>query len=419
MLFALADCNSFYASCETVFKPFLRGRPVIVLSNNDGCVVARSREAKQMGIPMGAPFFQIREFCNANRVAIFSSNYALYGNMSQRVMQTLATMTPEIEQYSIDEAFLNLTGMKDVSTVFIMSIVDRVKLWTGIPVSIGVAPTRTLAKVANRQAKMENVKTCLMLDDSYRISVLKHFPVEEVWGVGRQLSKKLERIGIRTAFDLAQQDPIKIRKQFTVIQEAMVRELNGESCFGTQQSPPAAKSIQSSRSFGQPCYEFETLCSAITTFVARATEKLRQQKQVARAVDVYIRTSPFRQTPQYSASTIMPLERPSSDTLLLTQAALAGLARIFRPNYAYQKAGIILLDLTSAAASNAQLTFFDDPEELNRRAELMNTLDWLNEKYGRSGVAIGSQLLDESWRSVQCNVSPRYTTQWEDLPVVK
>ena len=389
MLFALADCNSFYASCETAFKPFLRGRPVIVLSNNDGCVVARSREAKQLGIAMGAPFFQIREFCRANRVAVFSSNYALYGDMSQRVMQTLASTVPEIEQYSIDEAFLNLTGMRNVTSQFAESIVDRVKLWTGIPISIGIAPTRTLAKVANRQAKMEGVKTCLLLDESKRIDVLKRFPVEEVWGVGRQLSVKLERMGIRSAYDLAQQDPVQIRKRFTVIQEAMVRELNGESCLGNQQSPPTAKSIQTSRSFGKPRYELSALESAISTFVSRAAEKLREQGQVARAVDVYIRTSPFRPVAQYSASTVVPLGRPTSDTLLLTQAALDGLGKIFQPNYAYQKAGIILIDLSSAAVNSAQLTFFDDPEKLERRAGLMKTLDRLNEKFGRSAVLTG------------------------------
>ena len=419
MLFALADCNSFYASCETAFKPFLRGRPVIVLSNNDGCVVARSREAKQLGIAMGAPFFQIREFCRINRVAVFSSNYALYGDMSQRVMQTLASAVPEIEQYSIDEAFLNLTGMRNVTTAFAESIVDRVKLWTGIPISIGIAPTRTLAKVANRQAKMDGVKTCLLLDESKRIDVLKRFPVEEVWGVGRQLSVKLERMGIRSAFDLAQQDPVQIRKRFTVIQEAMVRELNGESCLGNQQSPPTAKSIQTSRSFGKPRYEFDALSSAISTFVSRAAEKLREQGQVARAVDVYIRTSPFRPVAQYSASTVVPLGRPTSDTLLLTQAALDGLAKIFQPNFAYQKAGIILLDLSSAAVNSAQLTFFDDPEELEHRAGLMKTLDRLNEKFGRSAVYTGIQLLDDSWKSVQQNTSPRYTTEWDDLPVAK
>ena len=368
---------------------------------------------------MGAPFFQIREFCRANRVAVFSSNYALYGDMSQRVMQTLASTVPEIEQYSIDEAFLNLTGMRNVTTAFAESIVDRVKLWTGIPISIGIAPTRTLAKVANRQAKMDGMKTCLLLDESKRIDVLKRFPVEEVWGVGRQLSVKLERMGIQSAFDLAQQDPVQIRKRFTVIQEAMVRELNGETCLGNQQSPPTAKSIQTSRSFGKPRYEFDALSSAISTFVSRAAEKLREQGQVARAVDVYIRTSPFRPVAQYSASTVVPLGRPTSDTLLLTQAALDGLAKIFQPNYAYQKAGIILIDLSSAAVNRAQLTFFDDPEELERRAGLMKTLDRLNEKFGRSSVMTGTQLLDDSWKSVQQNSSPRYTTEWDDLPVAK
>ena len=418
-LFGLIDCNSFYASCQKAFQPELKDRPVIVLSNNDGCVVARSQEAKDLGIPMGAPFFQIRADCLRQRIVVFSSNYALYGDMSRRVMQTLAQRTPEIEIYSIDEAFLHFGKGCVPSLEEAQGLVDTVYQWTGIPTSIGIAPTRTLAKIANRTAKKRREKACVLLDESVRQSILKQFPLADVWGVGRRLYDRFYRSGIRTAWDLAQQNPAEIRRQFSVVQEAMVRELNGESCFGNQQSPPTNKTIQVSRTFGKRQSELPAVEAAIATFAARGAEKLRQQGTVARAIQVYIQTSPFQPVPQYSATTVLPFDLPTDDTLTIAAVARQALEKIFQPGYSYMKAGILLLDLGPANIAKQQGNLFEDPENQVRRDSLMRTLDFLNEKIGKSAVMVGSQLFDPSWNACRESVSPRYTTEWSDLPIAK
>ncbi len=417
-MFGLADCNSFYASCEAAFAPHLRGRAIIVLSNNDGCVVARNQQAKDLNIAMGVPFFQIRNLCIAKNVAVFSSNYTLYGDMSQRVFSTLGSIVPEIEIYSIDEAFLNLTGLKNLSTEFAESIVDRVYRWTGIPISVGIAPTRTLAKVANRIAKKRHIKSCLLIDSGEQKEALREFPLADIWGIGKKLLLQMERMGIRSALELSQQNPALIRKQFSVVQEALVRELNGEPCLGTQQSPPQSKSIQVSRSFGKARRNKDSLTAAISTFAARAAEKLRVEKSVARAIEIFIQTSPFQPVPQYNAAKIIPFDSPTDDTITIVQAAVKGTEEIFRDNFAYQKAGVMLIDITSDTIKS-QMSLFESPEEKSRRDNLMTAMDRLNDKFGRSTVTLGAQLLDNSWKSSQKNVSPRYTTEWEDILVVK
>lgn len=418
-LFGLIDCNSFYASCQKAFQPSLKNRPVIVLSNNDGCVVARSQEAKDLGIPMGAPFFQIQHDCLRYRIAVFSSNYALYGDMSARVMQTLARHVPDIEIYSIDEAFLHFGKGRVPSEEEARRLVDIVYQWTGIPTSIGIAETRTLAKVANRTAKKRREKACILTAPDVIESVLKQFPLNDVWGVGRKLYDRFYRAGMKTAWDLAQQNPSEIRRQFSVVQEAMVRELNGESCFANQQSPPTNKTIQVSRTFGERQRELPPVQAAIAAFAARGAEKLRLQGSVARAVEVFIQTSPFQPVPQRAAQTVASFPNPTDDTLTITEIAEKAMEKIFQPGYAYMKAGIILLDLTPAKIEKQQGNLFEDPETRKKRDKLMQTIDRLNEKMGKSAVIVGAQLLDDSWRSSRENISPRYTTEWTDLPVAR
>lgn len=424
-VFALVDCNNFYASCERVFAPQLRDVPVVVLSNNDGCVIARSAEAKEMGIPMGAPFFEFRRLARHRKVRVFSSNYPLYGDMSARVMRTLAEFTPRLEVYSIDEAFLDLSGHERRGTAaYGREIADTVRRATGIPVSVGIGPTKVLAKVANRIAK-RNPETGGVLDFTalgpHREAHLAQIDVKDVWGIGRRWSERLEHLGIRSALDLRDADPRLIRRRLGVVGERIVHELRGTSCLDLEEAPPAKQQIMTSRTFGERVTDPVDMREAIGTFAARVAEKLRGQRGRARAVTVFLATSPFNEAePRYHNGATRPLPGACCDSGEIIGAALDALSEIWRPGYRYMKAGVMLLDIVPE--SHDQGTLFAAPADgaaRDRSNILMGVLDRLNRDLGRGTVAYAAEGLRKAWRMKQEHRSPAYTTRWDELPVVR
>ena len=416
-VFALVDCNNFYASCERLFQPQLRNRPIIVLSNNDGCVVARSQEAKQLDIPMGVPYFKVKALCDRHHVAVFSSNYQLYGDLSQRVMETLRQFTPDLEVYSIDEAFLSLDGFSHLDlTAYAQEIRARVKQWTGIPVSIGVGPSKTLAKIANHVAKRRTQTGVFDLrDQTIQSDILATLPVRDIWGVGRQWAKKLPEFGIETALQLRQADPALIRRHFTVVGERLVRELNGVSCLPLE-TLAAKQTIMSSKSFGAVQTEFQPIAEALSCYTARACEKLRGQGSKAQGIYVTLRTSKFRQgCPQYSNGMNYGFPMPTSDTRAIVKAAKHCLKQIYRPGYAYQKTGVMLTDLVSETVRQQDLFLRGDD---GRSERLMQVMDRVNKRMGRNTLYLAAQGTNRSW-GMRCDQrSPRYTTQWDELAIV-
>ena len=420
-MFALVDCNNFYASCERVFRPALEGRPIVVLSNNDGCVVARSAEAKALGIPMAKPWFKLEGGLRGAGVAVFSSNYALYGDLSRRVMQILAGFCPRLEVYSIDECFLDLSGMRGDRTAFGLEIARTVKQWTGIPVSVGIGPAKTLAKAANRLAKKGRSPDGPVLDWA-RLpdprATLESLAVEDVWGVSGRLGARLRALGIDNARALAEADPRVLRQTGGVVLERVGRELAGVSCLPLELVPPPRKQILVSRSFGERLARLEDLQGAVAAFTARAGEKLRRQKLRAGAATTFLQTSPFAEAePFYADGVTMVLDRPTRDTGKLARAAQAGLARIFRPGLAYQKAGVLLSDLASDGAEQG-LLFSAQPADDARTDRLMDRLDGLNREPARRAVRYACELLSDKWRMRQRRKSPAYTTDWTGLPTV-
>ena len=425
-VFALVDCNNFYASCERVFDPRLRDEPIVVLSNNDGCVIARSAEAKEMGIPMAAPFFKFRRLAQHRKVRVFSSNYPLYGDMSARVMRTLAGFTPRLEVYSIDEAFLDLSGNERRGTAaYGREIADTVRRSTGIPVSVGIGPTKVLAKVANRIAK-RNPETGGVLDFTalgpHREAHLSQIDVKDVWGIGRRWSERLKHLGISTALDLREADPRLVRRRLSVVGERIIHELRGTSCLDIEEAPPAKQQILTSRTFGERVTDAGDMREAIGTFAARVAEKLRAQGGRARAVHVFIATSPFNERePRYHNGATRPLPGACRDSGEILGAALDALSEIWRPGYRYMKAGVMLLDLVPEA--HDQGTLFAEPcrapADDGRSNRLMSVLDRLNRDLGRGTVAYAAEGLRKAWRMKQEHRSPAYTTRWEDLPVVR
>ncbi|ABK44607.1 DNA-directed DNA polymerase [Magnetococcus marinus MC-1] len=421
MSYALVDCNNFYASCERLFQPHLEGKPVVVLSNNDGCAIARSNEAKQLGIAMGAPLHQIQALIKQHQVALFSSNYPLYGDLSARVMRTLEQLAPRVEIYSIDEAFLDLQGMPAPQRQILgRTIHQQVKRWTGIPVSVGIGPTKTLAKVANRFAK-KSPKTEGVLDLSdpqWCRKALHQLPVGEVWGVGPRWAKRLNQAGIDTALQLSRMPPPLARQQFNVVLERTVRELRGESVIPFAALPAARQSIATTRTFGQKIHTHDEIKEAISSFTVRAAEKLRKQGLLAAALHLFITTNRFsEQDLQYKNSLTWSFQQPQDDTLTLLTGAHAALDAIYRPGYRYQKAGVILLGLVSA--QHFQPSLFAPPPRLPNSRALMRTLDGLNQKMGRGTVRFGAEGPPKpSWGMRQLQRSPAYTTRWSDLPQV-
>lgn len=420
-MYALVDCNSFYASCERVFRPDLANRPVAVLSNNDGCVIAATSEAKRLGLVMGVPYFKAREICRRHNVAVFSSNYTLYGDLSRRVMVTLRQFSKEVEVYSIDEAFLRLEEMgKEQAQAFGDYLAGIVKQWIGLPVCVGIGPTKTLAKAANRIAKNRGRHSCKLEDAAEIDTVLADFPVQELWGVSSRLTKRLNRLGIATALELKRMPPLHARKLFSVTLERTVRELNGEPCIPMEVNPPAKQQIHVSRSFGKLVTDLGELEQAIATHAARVGEKLREQMSVAGSVYVWIATNPFReQDSQYQNAIALPLMPATSCTPDLIAVAVAGLRAIYKEGYKFKRAGVMALDLADAAKSMAQGSLFFSRASTEKSNALMKALDAVNNRYGAGTMLYARQGLGgEDWRMQRRLMSPHYTTQWDHLPRV-
>lgn len=418
-MYGLCDCNNFFASCERVFDPSLNGRPVVVLSNNDGCIIARSNEAKALGIKMGQPFFQVKEIVERCNVAVFSSNYQLYGDMSHRVMTTLKTLAPAIEIYSIDEAFLNLDGF-DVETLQQRGreMARVVRRNTGIPVSIGIAPTKTLAKVASKLCKSYPKLNgcCLMYRQQDIEKVLKSYPVEEVWGIGRRYSKMLKSLEINSAYQFMQCPAEWVKNKMSVVGLRTWRELHGESCIGFEQMTPDKQSITVSRSFAKELFTYDELKTSVATFTSMAAEKLRKQGSVASQMTVFILTNRHREeSPQSYESRLLKLYEPTDSTIDLLNYAIAALKSIHQQGFGYKKAGVILSDISPVSA--VQPTLFESIAH-SKHTELMKVLDEINAKNGRSTVKLGAQGLTPLLTNRE-HLSPRATTDWAEIMKVK
>jgi DNA polymerase V len=412
-LIALCDCNSFYASCESVFNPKLHGKPVIVLSNGDGCVVARSPQAKAIGIRMGEPVFKIRDLIQKHNVEVFSSNYTLYGDLSQRVMNALAEFTPEQEIYSIDEAFLNLAGFRHLDLDDYGKTIRRTVLkWTGVPISIGIATTKTLTKIAGDLAKQES-SGVFLLPDSHD-DILKIFPIADVWGIGRSHSRSLQAHGITNALQLRDVNLSWARKEYSVLMQRLVLELRGQSCFALELNPPPKKSITVSRSFSQPISRLSELREAIATYTSRAAEKLRLHQLTADAIQVFAQTSRFKDD-YYSDSHTLTFDHSLDNTAEILSYALRGCDRIYRHCQQFKKAGVILLGLRPK--SQRQLSLWE-PDE-GRSDLLMQTMDAINARFGRGAIQFAVAGLKKPWAMRSGMRSPRYTTVWAEIPIVR
>ena len=416
-IFALVDCNNFYASCEKLFRPDLADTPVVVLSNNDGCVVARSKEAKALGIKMGIPIFKIQAQIRQHGIQVFSSNYSLYADMSDRVMRTLEDMAPKVEIYSIDEAFLDLTGMQSAISLvdFGQQVKHTIDRWIGIAVCVGIAPTKTLAKLANHAAKKYPATQGVvdLTDRNRQRKLLALTPVEDIWGVGRRLSVRLQAMGINTALDLANTSAKLIRQQFSVILERTVRELNGESCIALEQIPATKKQIICSRSFGTRVTSLVQMRQAVCQHATRAAEKLRKERQQAKLLSVFIRTSPYQNnTPQYSNALTAELPRPSNDTRDLIQLSIRLLDQLWRDGYDYAKAGVVLSDFYDIGTY--QVGLFDQPSAHTNSRQLMHVVDEINHS-GRGKVFFARQGIKKDWAMKREHLSPAYTTRWNGL----
>ena len=406
MAIALCDCNSFYCSCESMFRPDLRGRPIIVLSNNDGCVVSRSPEAKALGIAMGVPLFQIQQLVNKHRVAVFSSNYSLYGDMSRRVMEVLGQFSDQVEIYSIDEAFLFLPDEED-ATAFSQSVRQRVKQWTGIPVSVGVGKTKVLAKVANKLAK--KIGSFIITPDH---PVLETVEVGDVWGIGAASARKLIGHGILNAAQLRDADDDWILKNLTVVGLKLVRELRGESCLSLELIHEPKKGMCVSRSFGQSITSLEGMKEAISTHTARMGEKLRNQNSLACVLQVFFHTNPFVQEPQCHRSAICRLPVPSSATAEMIRVATECVERTFKEGYRYKKCGVIVPEIVDDSARQQNLFYRPDWVRDDRVSAAM---DKINRQFGTRSIQFGAEGLRPKWAARFDRRSPRYTTLWDEL----
>ncbi|MDA1001673.1 MAG: Y-family DNA polymerase [bacterium] len=414
---ALVDCSNFYVSCERVFNPKLMNWPAVVLSNNDGCIIARSEEAKAAGIRMGAPYHEEKKRLAQMGGAVLSSNYALYGDMSARVMSLLGEFAPRVEVYSIDEAFLDFENLANVDlTEHARRMRERVLRWTGIPVGVGIGPTKVIAKAANKLAK-RNGGVFALLDEGAIRTALAGMAVEDIWGISGRWGKRLRRMGIETALALREADPARIRQGFGVVVQRILYELRGVPCLSIEDAPPAKKEICVSRSFRKRVDAMEELSQAAASYATRAAEKLRREGSRAGGLSVFIHTNHFREgESQYSGSGSVRFAHPTSDTGLLIRAALAALRRIYKPGYLYHKAGVLLFDI--APARRVQEEMFDCPEH-PRSDALMSALDALNSRMGRAAVRYGAEGFEATWRMKGEMRSPRYTTRWEELVRVR
>lgn len=417
-MIAHIDCNNFYVSCERVFCPKLENCPVVVLSNNDGCVIARSNEAKALGIKMGTPFFKIGYLVEKGKLAVFSSNYPLYGDMSLRVMTALNYFSPEVEVYSIDEAFLSLESKSGIEelTENAYRIKMSVKKWTGLPVSIGIAPNKTLAKIANRIAKRDGLGVFEMTREALQNEVLEQMPVSGVWGIGGKSTRKLKRLGIKTALDLKGFDRRHARKLLTVVGARTVEELNGRNCLPLELCPPPKKSITCSRSFGELVENLDILQEALDSYLDRTCEKMRKYKLAANALNVFLTTNRFSKRPQYSNSLTIELACPTNSTRELRDWTRKALRQIYKPHYLYKKVGVILLGLQPEKAETIRLYNQKDYEKEKR---LMEAMDKISGRFGKNSIQFGVQRNAEQWQMKAEMKSQRYTTSLKEVLSVR
>jgi DNA polymerase V len=420
--FALIDGNNFYCSCERVFRPSLIGRPVVVLSNNDGCAVARSQEAKDLGVKMGQPFFQFRELERTNGLVALSSNFALYADLSDRMMNVIGQFSPVQEVYSIDESFLDMSGFQQDLTAYGSQIRERVLSWTGIPTCVGIGPTKTLAKLANHFAKKnvggawQGVCDVSSLSSEQLDELMSAIDVGEVWGIGRKIGARLHEMGVETVLQFKRMSPSFIRREFSVVLERTLLELNGIACYDFEAPGQPQKQIVCSRSFGHVVYALEDLEQAVTQFVTRAAERLRRQSLKANHVQVFIRTSPFKkQDKQYSRAVNVPLTSPSADTLVLLDSALMGLRHIYKEGFRYAKAGVMLHELQANHVEQGELF----GRSATHQAKLMVAMDAINGRFGRDTLTVGTVAQRRPWHMTQDRKTPSYTTDWDSLPIVR
>ena len=418
-MYALADCNNFFVSCERVFNPGLNGRPVIVLSNNDGCAVSRSNEAKKLGVKMGVPVFQIRELVQKHQIAVFSSNFVLYGDMSRRVQETLRAYAPAIELYSIDEAFLDFSGMEHQNLDALAKEISGACLRnTGIPVSVGVAPTKTLAKIASKLCKqyLKLRGGCYLHKPADIEKVLKKYPIDDVWGIGRQYTKKLKALGINTAYEFTQLSALRVQKMMGITGLRTWKELRAEACIEFMQASPPKQQICVSRSFSKEISDIKELALQVSMFCAMACEKLRKQDSHCYQALVFILTNPHKEdSPRHFESTLVTFQVATSSTLEINRAVLQALQRIFKPSFAYKKAGVILSEIVPDSAVQGSL--FDQLDRAKHQ-RLMKVVDKINKKSGYSSVAVATQSL-EGIKMNRQHLSPQYTTKWSDIIKVK
>ena len=423
--FALVDANNFYVSCERVFDYRLQERPVVVLSNNDGCCVARSEEAKALGIRMGQPFCEVRDLLAQYRGVALSSNYSLYADMSRRLMAVIGQFSPEQEIYSIDESFLRFAGFGHWDlTAHGRELRARVLRWTGLPVGVGIGATKTLAKLANRLAKkhpdFQAVGVCNLLDltPAQQAGYFAALEVDDVWGIGNRWGARLKQRGIATVAELQRADTAQIQRQFNVVLAKTVLELNGISCLPLEEAPPSRQQIIVSRSFGRPVTTFQMLSEAVASHTARAAAKLRKEGLQAGLIQVFAGTNPFKpEAPQYHPGATVPLSWPTADTTRLLKAARVGLRHLFREGYEYKRAGVVLLDLAPVGAVTGDLFAAASAATPERRERLLTVLDGINARWGRGTVRFLAEGLEQPWQMKRQRMSPRYTTCWAELPV--
>lgn len=415
-MFALIDCNNFYASCERVFQPKLRKQPIVILSNNDGCVIARSNEAKALGVPMGAPAFEFKELFEKNNIHVFSSNYALYGDMSNRVMNLLSNFSPDIEMYSIDEAFLKFKGFQENFDLlsYGKQIKKTVTQGTGIPISVGFAPTKALAKVANKIAKKfpSQTESVHFIDsEEKRIKALKWLPVEDIWGIGRQHSKRLKNEGINTAYDFTLMNKFWVQKNLSIVGLRLQNELQGTPCLDLE-TPADKKNIATTRSFDANYTDYELIKERVSTFAVACATKLRKQKSCCNALMVFIHTNRHRKDlPQYSRNIVLKLPYPTNSNIELAKFALQGLDKIFKKGFAYKKAGVIVMDFTPE--NTEQIMLFENSNPKHKL--LMNTIDKINDAIGTTKIKLGSQDIKKTWKMRQEKLTPHYTTKISEV----
>jgi len=418
-MFALVDCNNFYASCERVFRPDLNGKPIVVLSNNDGCVIARSNEAKDLGIPMGAPAFEYEKLFQQQKVHVFSANFALYGDMSHRVMSVLSDYSPAMEIYSIDECFLSLRGFELFNLQeYGMLMRNKVVKWTGIPISVGIAPTKALSKVANRIAKKfsERTKGVYIIDsEESRIKALKWLKVEDVWGIGRQHAKRLQAQGVKTAYDFTQLNDAFVRKQMSVVGLRLKHDLQGIPTLNLDEVQPK-KNIATTRSFDGNYTKFEQISERVSTFAVSCAEKLRKQNSCCNSLMVFIHSNRHRKDlPQYNRNIVIQLPFATNSSIELSKFAIQALKQIFKEGYSYKKAGVIVQDFTPQ--DSVQKSLFEERNE--KHIPLMKAVDKLNALFGQQKIRLASQDAKRFWKMKQEKLSPNYTTKLSDVITIK